>query len=376
MRLLALSVKVNLASRLKFLLLMLLIAMATLVFLGVQELSRASTTNLDEALTTDLGAQGSYTVEVSPALGLTRADIVDRVQRALPSFEPMRVLLAGQLPETTPVCPPYEQLLAVPLVVLYDAGGEPAPFDASAGLPTEADLCLAGLVIPQEALRPPTPAEATLFGPGSFFLDAAFADQVRLTSTKPVRYAIGLVSGRSQDETEGVRRAFREAFAADALHAGVELNDALAIGRMDGGPQVRAATDGIRLVYALIGWGVLLVGGLGLLVAELIVLRDRNWFFGLARAVGATRAAVAALIALDIVAVLVAGVALAVGIALAAGPLIEAFGQSAFGTTLRLVRPDALLGLSGGAALMLLLGAAYPAWRATRLDPLDVLERR
>ncbi|HQD22757.1 MAG TPA: hypothetical protein PKY27_10925, partial [Arachnia sp.] len=57
-------------------------------------------------------------------------------------------------------------------------------------------------------------------------------------------------------------------------------------------------------------------------------------------------------------------------------PLVESFGRSAFHADLRLVRPTGVATLGLGSALMLVLGSTYPAWRAMRLDPLDVLERR
>lgn len=106
------------------------------------------------------------------------------------------------------------------------------------------------------------------------------------------------------------------------------------------------------------------------------MLRDRTWFFGLSRAVGAKKADIAALIVIDILTVLLTGLAAALLIAGATAPLVESFGRSAFHADLRLVRPTGVATLGLGSALMLVLGSTYPAWRAMRLDPLDVLERR
>lgn len=138
---------------------------------------------------------------------------------------------------------------------------------------------------------------------------------------------------------------------------------------------MRSASDGIQLVYGLIGWGVLLIGGIGLLVAELIVLRDRTWFFGLARAVGARRWNVAWLIIADILIIMASGLGLTLALLLLTSGWVTRFGETAFQVDLAILRPAALPGLALGLTFVLLLGGAYPAWRATRLDPLDVLER-
>jgi putative ABC transport system permease protein len=152
--------------------------------------------------------------------------------------------------------------------------------------------------------------------------------------------------------------------------------NAVVVTRGDSGTSVRSASDGIRLVYGLIGWGVLVVGGIGVLVAEMIVLRDRTWFFGLARAVGARRWSVAWLVLADIIIVLAAGLALALLVLVVTAPWVSSFGHTAFQVNLHVLRLSALPSLIAGLTFVLVLGGAYPAWRATRLDPLDVLERR
>lgn len=65
-------------------------------------------------------------------------------------------------------------------------------------------------------------------------------------------------------------------------------------------PPVRRATPSRRgyrrprrLVYQVIGWGVLVLAALGLLVSQTIVVPPRMWFLGLARAMGASRAQIA-----------------------------------------------------------------------------------
>lgn len=375
MKLVRLAIKINAAVWPKTVLLTTLVAIATLVFLGVQELSRASSEDLDEAMASDLGTLGSYRIELSPDLGLTISQSLALVHEAVDPLGWQDLQLAVELPALHPECPPFRQLGTLSVAVLMDASGRPLPFDGSTGLPVNSDLCLAGLVIPRDALREPTDQEAKLYG-ANLFLDPDFESEARLISTDPVHLSIGIVTRRAADDTAALNARLAATFADAAAIAGLSGDEATTVIRADDGLQVRSAANGIKLVYGLIGWGVLTIGGLGLLVAELIVLRDRNWFFGLARAVGARKNAVAGLIAMDIAIVLLAGLGLAVVTALIAAPAIDAFGRASFQTGLQLVRPSGLVPLAAGGLVMLLLGAAYPAWRVTRLDPLEVLERR
>jgi ABC-type antimicrobial peptide transport system permease subunit len=45
-------------------------------------------------------------------------------------------------------------------------------------------------------------------------------------------------------------------------------------------------------------------------------------------------------------------------------------------TPIHLLRPAALPPPLAGVAAVLVLGSAVPVWRASRLDPVDILERR
>jgi hypothetical protein len=348
---------------------------ASLVFLGVQELSRASSSNLDDAVAQDLGVAGTYRIDPSPELGLERATLLRLIGEAIAPLNPASVQMAEVLPTVRPTCPPYDQIGERTTGVLLDPDGSPAPFEPAALGDTGFDLCLAGLVIPREALREATAAEQRMLSV-QLVIDPAYAAAVRLSSTEPVRYQVCVIMGDEADQADAIRTRLRAVFAEPAELAGIDVDVALSVTRTDDGDQVRVASQGIKLVYSLIGWGVLLVSGLGLLAAELIVLRDRTWFFGLSRAVGAKRADIAALIVIDILTVLLTGLAAALLIAGATAPLVESFGRSAFHADLRLVRPTGVATLGLGSALMLVLGSTYPAWRAMRLDPLDVLERR
>jgi ABC-type antimicrobial peptide transport system permease subunit len=231
------------------------------------------------------------------------------------------------------------------------------------------------MVIPQSAIRTASPREKVLFGT-SFVLDPAYARAAGLTSAVPAGLVVIVKTGKVEDQTDAIRESLIASLTDFALRSGIPKEGVVVVSRADSGEAVRAASSGIKLVYSLIGWGVLLVSGLGLLVAELIVLRDRTWFFGLTRALGARRQDVAWLVLCDIALVLVVGFGLAVLLALATEGAVSQFGEAAFQVDLQILQPSMLPGLLAAFLSMLCLAGGYPAWRATRLDPLEVLERR
>lgn len=374
LRTLRLAVMVNRQAKLKFLLLSSLIAISMLIFLVVTELSRASSDSLGEAIDQDLGWTGTYRVEVNPGLNLTRERTVVLVKKAVADELTRPMLVAEMLPPTKPECPPLKALGELtPYVILEGA----APEDPSASdtIPTQGDLCLGGLTVPREAIRPVTKPEGRLLGAG-IVLDQTYMRLVKLTSIEPSRLVFVLTTGKDEDVTDQVQATLQRQFASEISMAGLTPSQAFVTGRVDSGSRVRAASNGVSAVYLLIGWGVLLIGGLGILVSELIVLRDRTWFFGLTRAVGAKRSDVAHMVLMDITLVLAGGVALALVGGVLTQPAVSGLGREAFNVDLQLLRPAALIQLFLGVAAMLIVAGAYPAWRATRLDPLDVLERR
>lgn len=372
---LGLAVAVNLRSKLKFALLTILIAVSTLVFLGVTELSRASTSNLDEAIQSDLGVAGTYRVEPSEELGVSSDELLHIMRGVSARFTDRPIQVAVRFPSVRPECPPFNQLGDVSAAVMLDSRGLAAPFRGGELEGTDGDLCLAGLVIPKSAIRECSKPERARFD-CSIVVSPLYEQLMRLASPRVPRYAIVVTTGRSEDQSAELRNAMSEALEVVAARASINVENAVVVARADSGDSVRSASDGIRLVYRLIAWGVLIVGGIGVLVAELIVLRDRTWFFGLARAVGARRWSVAWLVVADIVIVLVAGLSLALLVLFATTPWVSSFGRAAFQIDLQVLRLSALPGMVLGLLFVLVMGGAYPAWRATRLDPLDVLERR
>lgn len=223
-----LSAKISAGAKLKSLLLTTLIAVASLVFLGVQELSRASSSNLDDAVAQDLGVAGTYRIDPSPELGLERATLLRLIGEAIAPLNPASVQMAEVLPTVRPTCPPYDQIGERTTGVLLDPDGSPAPFEPAALGDTGFDLCLAGLVIPREALREATAAEQRMLSV-QLVIDPAYAAAVRLSSTEPVRYQVGVIMGDEADQADAIRTRLRAVFAEPAELAGIDVDVALSV---------------------------------------------------------------------------------------------------------------------------------------------------
>lgn len=373
-RLVTLALRFNWASKAKFFLLALLIAVAMTVFLVVTELSRVSSEDLDAAIAQDMGETGTYMVTLSTSLGLTNEAFAQHIDAALAPFAVQPPLVLEVFPPITPECPPFEALGSKTIFVMRDIAGNPVDLPFGQGVPEEIEICLDGHVIPADAIYIPNQSEQNKWGWG-IFVDSAYTRIVALSTRQPITYRISVVTGERGHQLGVIRSAVEKQLEEAALRYGiVEMHDAVTVHRMDSGDAVRAASDGIRLVYGIIGWGVLILGGLGLLVAEMIVVRDRTWFFGLARAVGARSRHIATLIFIDVLLVLVAGAALTVLFSLAVQPTANSFARNAFQVDVTILHPSALPQLFAGALLVLVLAGVYPALIATRQDPLDVLE--
>ncbi|MDR3202279.1 MAG: ATP-binding cassette domain-containing protein [Bifidobacteriaceae bacterium] len=102
--------------------------------------------------------------------------------------------------------------------------------------------------------------------------------------------------------------------------------------------------------------------------------RDRLWFFGLARALGARGVHIAALVMAEVAVILILGTALALAILAAAQPAVEDFAWSSLEVHPELLDPAVLAALAPGILAVLVIAAGYPTLKAVRHDPLDVLE--
>lgn len=376
-RLVRLSARSAAQAPLRFVLLAVLIGVALFVYLVVEELSRLSTDTLDEAVAGDLGEEGTYAVLLNDRLGLVTDELGRLVKPALAGVEPRRVEIIEVLPAVIAECPPFEQFGEQQLLFVHDAGGHSTPLPYGAGVPADTALCLAGQALPADAVLVPDRGQQRRWGPG-LAVSPDYRAVALQTSHEPITYRISVVSGRPDPDgtvREELQRTLESAFQDHARRQGVELTHVINVVRLDSGEDTRRAQEGVGLVYGVIGWGVIALGGLALLVTQLIVVRDRTWFFGLARALGGQRRHVAALVVLDVVLVLVAGLVVLGAAILLGGPIVGGFVRDAFAVELALLDPGTLARLVPTAVVLLIVAAGYPTWKAVRLDPLEVLER-
>lgn len=277
----------------------------------------------------------------------------------------------------TPECPPYEALGPQTILVMRDASGRAFPLPFGKAMPVDTELCVDAMQIPASAVYLPTEEEQVRWGGVGLYVEQTYEPLVLATTTDPVHYRFILVTGVQDDQRDPIQRAVVDGLTEAGQRYGDDAMHRVFVTRTDTtGADVRSASEGVKLVYTIIGWGVLVLGGLGLLVAELIVVRDRMWFLGLARAVGARARQVAGLIVTDVLLVLLAGTALALLLATVVQPVASQFAHDAFGVSVQLLHPGIVRQLVAGGLLVLVVAAGYPVWHALRQDPLDVLEPR
>jgi hypothetical protein len=368
-----LALKLARAARVRLTLSVLLVALAMTVFLVVTQLAQIGSQGLDDAIDAESGAQGTYAIETQSTFGLGRDTFLRRVTRRLEPMSVAPLTYVVGYPDVQPECPPYDVIGSGMVRFVYEADGAPYPLRFGGRLPVDTEVCLAGAAVPASAIFVPSQADKDRWGDG-LTLSPAFEPAAALMTAEPVAYRFVVTTGRA-DSIPALRAALETELAGAAARFGTTVDDTtISLGRLDRGEQVRAASQGIRTIFGVLGWGVLLLGALGLLVSQLIVVRDRMWLFGLSVALGARRQHVAILVGIEVLATVVLGVLTAVALALASQPLANRIARSTFDVDADLVNPAVLPRLVLGALLVLVVASGWPAYRATTQDPLDVLE--
>lgn len=368
-----LAVKLARAGRVRLVLSVLMVALAMTVFLVVTQLARVGSQGLDDAIDNASGVEGTYSVETQSTFGLGREEFLQRVVRSLDRLSAAPLTYVVGYPDVQPECPPYDVLGSGMVRFVYAANGSPYPLHFGGRLPVDTEVCLAGAAVPASAIFVATPADKDRWGDG-LTLAAEYESSAALMTDEPVAYRFVVTTGRA-DSIPAVREALVADLGSTATRFGVALDETtVSVNRLDRNEQVRAASRGVKTIFGVLGWGVLLLGALGLLVSQLIVVRDRMWFFGLSTALGARRSHIALLVCVEVLATVVLGVLTAILLAWASQPLANRIARSAFDTDARLVSGTVLPQLVLGAVLVLVVASAWPAYRATTQDPLDVLE--
>lgn len=379
-----LALRFAIASKARFILLTLMVAIAMTIFLVVSELSRLSALDLNRSIAQEAGETGTYAIDTSVTFGLAPPELASRVRRAISPYLSGPLMVVEILARRELGCPPSSGLGSQPILIVRDGAGTLQTLTGER-VPSDTMVCLDGQVIPRAAIRIPSPAQRLAWlgiASGSpetgVILDGAYERAALLGSTDGPTYRFLIVTGNEVDRSVALQSALERSFASTSRSFGISSPGSIfGVTRLDTAQAIRRAAVGVDLVYSVIGWGILILGGLGLLVAEMIVVRDRSWFFGLARAVGGRGAHIATLVVIDVAILLIIGTALAVMLALMLQPLASSFASSAFQIQdVRVLQPSRIPELIAGAFLVLLVAAFYPALRAVRQDPLDVLEPR
>jgi hypothetical protein len=384
-----LAVRLSWASRARFVLLTLISATGMTVFLIVLELSAVSSQGLNQAIELESGQAGTYAIDVTASMGLTAAELAEQAGGALRKYATRPPMAIELLPAQALDCPPLSAIGSQPVVFVLTGSGQPAARLPGRRLPSGTQVCVGGQHIPAAAVRIPTASERFDWlgitpdsgDPATGVVMAAqYAQLAELSAGTPAILRLVIVTNRQQDESSQLQDAVDARLSSRILAYGMAISQGgpgppVSVTRLDSDQAIRNAASGVDVVYTVIAWGVLAIGGLGLLVAQMIVVRDRRWLFGLARAVGGTATDVAALIITDTALILGAGTAVSLLLALMLQPVAAAFAFSTFQISgVSLVRGSVTPELVAGELLILLLAGAYPAIRAVREDPLDVLE--
>ena len=127
-------------------------------------------------------------------------------------------------------------------------------------------------------------------------------------------------------------------------------------------------TTVMSLLSAAIASVSLLVGGIGIMNIMLVSVTERTREIGLRMAVGATGADVLSQFLVE--AIVLSGIGGAIGVALGAGG--STFVARMFNWPVIVSVPTVLIAVGFSAAVGVIFGF-YPAWRASRLDPIDAL---
>jgi len=351
-----------------------LITVAIVVFALVTELSRVSQQGLDDAIVRDAGLRGSYEITLDPSLELSPGDAYAAMEQVAADLHMSMWGYWEDLPEVQSECPPFQQVGEQVLRVLWRSPGVPfdLPFGQTAGIDTQ--WCIDGQAIPSNALYLADSDAKAIYG-GQLYIRSDYRNLVLLSTLGLATRGYILVSGRDADLSGQVRATVLERIASIVAESGIDPAPGVIVRRVDQADQsVRAAANGVAVTYGVIGWGVLLLAGLGLMVVQVTNARQRSWFYGLARALGADGRRIGALLAVDAGMVLIAGTALAIVVLLMFAVPVHDFARSAFGVESHVVSASLLRNLLLGLSALLVTSTAVPLIQTLRRDPLGVLE--
>lgn len=140
---------------------------------------------------------------------------------------------------------------------------------------------------------------------------------------------------------------------------------------MDAGSMVGAAQESANIMAMLltsVAAIVLLVSGIGIMNVMLVSVAERTKEIGIAKAIGAKRANIMFQFLSEAVTLSMIGGALGILLAMSAVPLINRFGV----LSVTMSYTGSIIGFLFSVFVGIFFGI-YPAWKASRLDPVDAL---
>jgi hypothetical protein len=354
-----------------------------LVFVVMTALGRASTQQLGDAISQDLGVEGTADVSVPTNLLLSLNELQTKVTAILQSEGASALVALAKYPPTETSCRPLDQAAGnrQGVIVLLDYSSVDLlvakRFQTTPNAPTA--VCLLGMDIGQFV-------DADLSGPLAELVhedtppivlksSAATTATLGLGRPKALRWIVGFPDGT--DRTTRLRATVTAALGSDVARSGLstEWNDSISVQRRDSGGNVRNAGRTVETVYSTIGWAVLALSGAAVLVAQLMNTQNRMWFFGLARVWGATGQDLALIAFAEVGLLIATSATLMLAIVSTVRSSVENWSLRNFGQPLRLIDQATVTYLLFGTVLITCIGAALPAIRAIRMEPLAVLER-
>lgn len=351
-----------------------LTAIAIIVFALVSELSRVSRQGLDEAIVQDSGLRGSYQVTFDSSLQIDDANAFDAVDAVAQALDLDLWGFWQDSPDIRSECPPYEQMGEQSLRFLWRAPSEPfsLPFGQVSGIDTS--WCIGGQEIPESALFLPGDEDRAVFG-SRLYVDPQYWDLVMLSTLGPVRRGFILTSGSDAQLASSIQSAIEVQIQPIAARDQVDASSVVTVARLDlDSANVQDASKGIAITYGLISWGVLTLAGIALLAVQVIVARQRSWFYGLARALGATRRQIAILLSVDAALVLLAASALASLVLGLSQTTVKSFAATAFGVEATVMSARTAVALVLGLTTIFITVAIASTAVVVRRDPLETLE--
>ncbi len=197
--------------------------------------------------------------------------------------------------------------------------------------------------------------------------------QIRLFSTRApngeYRVSYILVEAVSEDRMDAAAEQIRAVLRERHRIAFEDEDDFIVLSQADLIQTFGNITDVLTIFLGAIAGISLLVGGIGIMNIMLVSVTERTREIGLRKAVGARRRDILVQFLMEAVTLAVTGGIVGIGIGFLGAQIITALVQD----FRSVVTPQAVLLATAVSAAVGLASGLYPAWRASRLNPIEAL---